>query len=304
MIFLHRHRNAAINIMTLDQQLAAFPLLHIKTPSGRIAYRRAGSSLVTSASTNTSTNTSTQAVSTLVLLHGIGSSSSSWLYQLQAPAAQRIVLAWNAPGYTGSDPLPQDAPTAAGYAQRMWVWLDALGIERITLAGHSLGGLIAGAAARAAPRRVERLILLAPAGGYGTAPATVREARLRERLDNLAALGPQGMAEQRGAAMLSPQAAKDQIAFVKQTMAQVDPAGYTQAARMLAQGDLATDLAHVTCPITVASGSADGVTPPEACRRIATAARTTLIDLGPVGHICALEAASAVNQLLAAGDHP
>ncbi len=284
--------------MTLEQQLAAFPLLHSETPSGRIAYRRAGSGMVT----NASTNTSTPSLSTLVLLHGIGSSSSSWLHQLQALAAQRMVLAWNAPGYTGSDPLPQGAPTAAGYAQRMWAWLDALGIERITLAGHSLGALIAGAAARAAPQRVEQLFLLAPAGGYGTAPAAVREARLRERLDNLAALGPQGMAEKRGAAMLSSHASAEQIAFIKQTMAQIDPDGYTQATRMLAQGDLAADLAHVTCPITVASGSADGVTPPEACRRIATAAHTTLIDLGPVGHICALEAAGAVNQLLDAGD--
>ena len=292
--------------MTLDQQLAAFPLLHSETLSGRIAYRRAGSgavtSAVTSAITSASTNTSTPSASTLVLLHGIGSSSSSWLHQLQSLAGHRTVLAWNAPGYTGSDPLPQDAPTAADYARRMWAWLDALGMERITLAGHSLGALMAGAAARIAPQRVERLILLAPAGGYGTAPAAVREARLRERLDNLAAPGPQGMAEKRGAAMLSPQASADQITFVKQTMAQVDPAGYTQATRMLAHGDLAADLAHVTCPITVASGSADGVTPPGACRRIAAAARTMLIDLGPVGHICALEAAGAVNQLLAEED--
>ncbi len=279
--------------MTLEQQLAAFPLLHSETPLGQIAYRRAGGS--------TTTDTSTPSASTLVLLHGIGSSSSSWLHQLQSLAAHRTVLAWNAPGYTGSSRLLQDAPAAVDYAQRLWVWLDALGVRRITLAGHSLGALIAGAATRAAPQRVAQLYLLAPAGGYGTAPAAVRETKLRERLDHLAALGPQGMAEKRGAAMLSPQATADQIAFIKQTMAQVDPAGYTQATRMLAHGDLAADLAHVTCPVTVASGSVDGVTPPEACRRIAAAARTRLIDLGPVGHLCALEAASAVNQLLEAG---
>lgn len=286
--------------MTLDQQLAAFPLLHSETPLGRVAYRRAGSGAVTSEVKSASTNNSTPSASTLVLLHGIGSSSSSWLHQLQA--AQRGMLAWNAPGYDGSAPLPQDAPAAANYAQRLWAWLDVLGIDRITLAGHSLGALIASAAARVQPQRVERLFLLAPAGGYGTAPAAVREARLRERLDNLIALGPHGMAEKRGAAMLSPRATADQIAFVKQTMAQVDPSGYTQATRMLAQGDLAADLAHVTCPVTVASGSADGVTPPEACRRIAAAARTALIDLGPVGHICALEAADTVNRLLGTGE--
>lgn len=293
--------------MTLSEQLGAFALLHADTALGRAAYRRAGADAGSPAdanayaNTSTSTSTNTNTSTPLVLLHGIGSGSASWLHQLQHLSQRRSVLAWNAPGYTGSSHLTPEAPTAADYAHAMWAWLDALGVERVTLAGHSLGALMAGAAARIAPQRVERVILLAPAGGYGSAPAPVREAKLRERLDNLAALGPQGMADKRGAAMLSPQATADQVAFVKQTMAQVDPAGYTQATRMLAHGDLAADLAQVTCPITVASGSADGVTPPEACRRIASAARTTLIDLGPVGHICALEAAAAVNALLDAG---
>ena len=43
----------------------------------------------------------------------------------------------------------------------------------------------------------------------------------------------------------------------------------------------------------------DTITPPGGCHRAATAARTTLIDVGPVGHACALEAAEGVNRLLA-----
>jgi pimeloyl-ACP methyl ester carboxylesterase len=82
-------------------------------------------------------------------------------------------------------------------------------------------------------------------------------------------------------------------------MAQVDPHGYAQATRMLAGGSLVHDLAQISCPITVASGNMDTITPPGGCNRAATAARTTLIDVGPVGHACALEAAEAVNRLLA-----
>ena len=286
--------------MTLADQLAGFPLLHADTRLGRIAYRHAESGSGSGSSGSSETSTVAHPVP-LVLLHGIGSASASWLRQLQHLSGERTVLAWNAPGYTGSAALPMEAPSAADYAARLWAWLDALGIDKVTLAGHSLGALMAGAATRIAPERIERLFLFAPAGGYGPASAAVREAKLRERLTALATLGPHGMAEKRGAALLSPTAPADEIAFIKSVMAEIEPAGYTQAVQMLMHGDLAADLAQVQCPITVASGSADTITPPPACQAVAAAARTPWIDLGAVGHACPLEAAATVNRLLRGG---
>ena len=85
-------------------------------------------------------------------------------------------------------------------------------------------------------------------------------------------------------------------------MAQIIPAGYTQASHMLANGNIAADLARFrassTAPITVACGSADSITPPKGCAAVAAQAGVALIDLGPVGHICALEAGAVVNTLL------
>ena len=80
--------------------------------------------------------------------------------------------------------------------------------------------------------------------------------------------------------------------------AAITPAGYTQAAHMLAGGDLIGDLQRLGCPVVVASGSADSITPPAGCRVIAQSAGAPYLDLGPAGHACALEAALAVNQLL------
>ena len=270
--------------MTLAEQLAAYPLLQAETPLGRIAYRRSGD------------------CAPLVLLHGIGSASASWLRQLQRLSDRFTVLAWNAPGYSESAPLPMPSPSAADYAARMWAWLDTLGFDQVTLVGHSLGALMAGAAMRIAPHRVQRLFLFAPAGGYGKAEQSVRESKLRERMTNLHTIGPAGMAEKRGAAMLSSTASADEISFIKGVMAKIEPAGYTQAVHMLMGGDLAADLAQVNCPVTVASGSADTVTPPAACQAVAAAARTPWLDLGPVGHACPLEASATVNRLLIGED--
>ena len=302
----------------LRRRLQQFPLYRVATPLGHIAYRQSGAA----------------AQATHVLLHGIGSSSTNWLAQLEAAALNPAfcLLAWDAPGYGSSDALPMDAPVAADYAQRLWAWLDAMdaitvqranrgvtsdaastGVAaRVTLVGHSLGCLMAASAAQQSPQRVKRLILLSPAQGYARAQAAERDKKLQDRLDSLARLGPAGLAQARGAAMLSQSASADQIAFVQQAMAQINPAGYAQAARMLAGGDLLSDLtvldtrlldsriaaAQSACQVSVASGSADTITPPAGCEQVARHINAPYTSLGAVGHACAVEAADEVTRLI------
>ncbi len=274
--------------MDLAHLAERFAAQTVQTALGRTAFRQAG-----------------QGAPVLVLLHGIGSASGSWVAQLDALSATHTVLAWDAPGYGQSEPLPDSQPTPQAYAQRLWAWLDALGFhEPLTLVGHSLGALMATAAAAGEhSARVRALVLLSPAAGYGQAAPELREAKRDDRLHKLASLGPAGMAEQRGAAMLSPQAPAEMVAYVKDTMARIHPAGYTQATHMLANADLASLLAQVRCPVTVACGEADTITPPAGCRALAEQAglpEAPFVSLGPVGHACAIEAAPAVNALLQA----
>ncbi len=238
---------------------------------------------------------------THVLLHGIGSGSASWAFQLGAAVGRSDirVLAWDAPGYGRSTHLPMELPSAQDYAERLWSWLDALYVNQpVVLAGHSLGALMAASATRLRPHAVSRVVLLAPARGYGDAPLAERERVVQGRLGKLQQLGPHGMALARAAAMLSPGAAPALQEAVRETMAQIDPAGYTQAVQMLGQACLAQDLKTVACPVGVASGEADTVTTPANCDAVAQDAAAKRISLGPVGHACPLEAAEAVNELL------
>ncbi len=278
--------------MSLIEQLSSFPSERQSVAGATVQYRRARSADAGEAVTH-------------VLLHGIGSASASWLAQLQcasttlSPASH--VLAWDAPGYGQSTALPMDAPVAADYALRLWQWLDAMGAQAagpLTLVGHSLGALMAASATAMAPSRVEQLVLLAPAPGYARADSALRDKKLADRLANLATHGPAGMAHRRASAMLSLDASADQLAFVEFVMAQIDPAGYTQAARMLADGDLMGDLETLDCPMRVASGNADTITPPDACQLIASQVGARYLSLGAVGHSCPLQAAEAVNRLI------
>lgn len=285
----------------LSALAARFAPQTVDTAGGRIGFRRAGPGTGQAMGSATAS-----AQAPLVLLHGIGSGSGSWVRQLEAFGDAREVLAWDAPGYGASTPVPAPRPQAQDYGTRVWAWLDALGVtEPVTLVGHSLGAIMAASAAGLQPARVARLVLLSPAGGYGLAAPEVREAKRQDRLHNLATLGPAGMAAKRGAAMVSAhtaQADADEaralLAYVQATMAQVIPAGYTQATHLLADADLAGLLAAVQAPRMVASGAADTITPPAGCEALARDAQAPYRSLGPVGHVCALEGADAVNALL------
>lgn len=268
--------------MSLALALSSFSVQVAVTSHGAVSYRRAGVGPM------------------LVLLHGIGSASGSWLRQLQGLQASHTLLAWDAPGYGASTALPVEQPTARDYGVQVWRWLDSLGLDGrpVTLVGHSLGALMAAAAAAVAPTRVARLVLLSPAQGYGQAIAELRERKLRDRLQVLETWGPTGMAQRRGAAMLSPAADASLVEFVQTIMAQIHPAGYTQAARMLAGADLASELEPLHCPVLIASGAADTITPAPGCESLALRLGHPYRSLGAVGHACALEASDAVIQIL------
>jgi pimeloyl-ACP methyl ester carboxylesterase len=285
----------------LSTLAARFAPQTVDTAGGRIGFRRAGPGAGQAMGSDTAS-----VPAPLVLLHGIGSGSGSWVRQLEALGDAREVLAWDAPGYGSSTPVPAPRPQAQDYGARVWAWLDALGVTGpVTLVGHSLGAIMAASAAGLQPARVARLVLLSPAGGYGKAAPEVREAKRQDRLHNLETLGPAGMAAKRGAAMVSAHTAQTDadearalLAYVQATMAQVIPAGYTQATHLLADADLAGLLAAVKAPCVVASGAADTITPPAGCEALARDAHAPYRSLGPVGHVCALEGADAVNALL------
>jgi len=78
----------------------------------------------------------------LVLLHGIGSSSASWLFQLESLAGYRLI-AWDAPGYGASAFLAMAEPQPADYAQALHEFLERLLLKDVVLVGNSLGCLMA-----------------------------------------------------------------------------------------------------------------------------------------------------------------
>ncbi|KAE8757477.1 MULTISPECIES: alpha/beta fold hydrolase [Paraburkholderia] len=270
---------------TLEARLARFPAQQIWLASQRaVSYRDVDGA-------------ESEALP-LVLLHGIGSGAASWVQQFEVLGETRRVLAWDAPGYGASTPVEADSPVASDYATVLKEWLDALGIERCVLVGHSLGAIIAGAFAVANPQRVGGLLLLSPAGGYGASPAEVRETKRDQRLAMINELGPQCLAEKRSTNMLSTHASDEARGWVRWNMSRVIPQGYAQATHLLANADLGSDLARYRGRISVAVGAEDTITPPEACERLALAAGTKLQVVPRAGHAGYIEAPAAYTAII------
>ena len=109
----------------------------------------------------------------VVLLHGITGSSANWAGVLPILAEQATVIAPDLPGH-GASAAPRSDYSIAAYANAVRDLLVALGHERATLVGHSLGGGVAMQFAYQFPQRCERLVLV-DSGGLGhDAPLAMR----------------------------------------------------------------------------------------------------------------------------------
>lgn len=256
------------------------PLRRVRCSHGELAWREAGTGPA------------------LVLLHGIGSGSASWLGQLDGLAGRFRVLAWDAPGYGGSAPLREAQPLARHYVQALDEGLQALDVEAPLLLGHSLGAIVAAAWAAAQPQRVGALVLASPARGYGLAEPAQREAKYRERIELVERLGIEGLSATRAAGLCAPGADAEAIERVRWNMARATPGGYVQAAHLLAFDDLMTHLKHAPAPRAVLCGEHDRVTPPQACEAVAREAGCPFVRLPGVGHACYVEDARRFNEAL------
>lgn len=99
----------------------------------------------------------------VVLIHGFGGDLNTWMFNQPTLAATHRTIALDLPGHGGSEKRV-DAGDMTELGQAVVHVLQALGIGRSHLVGHSLGGAIALDVTLRHPARVASLSLIAPAG--------------------------------------------------------------------------------------------------------------------------------------------
>ena len=96
----------------------------------------------------------------IVLLHGFGSSTYTWRLNLDEFSKKYRVYAIDIKGF-GLTAKPRDGNYHVGaYADHLLGFLDAMKIDKATIAGNSMGGAVALNLALRHPNRVEGLVLV------------------------------------------------------------------------------------------------------------------------------------------------
>ncbi|PDV87792.1 alpha/beta hydrolase [Rhizobium sp. H4] len=95
----------------------------------------------------------------LVLIHGVGMRLEAWAPQIAFLSAGHRVIAVDMPGHGESAKLP-----AGSRLEEFVAWfgrfLDEMAIDRVNVAGHSMGALVSGGAAATFDRRISRVAYL------------------------------------------------------------------------------------------------------------------------------------------------
>jgi pimeloyl-ACP methyl ester carboxylesterase len=100
----------------------------------------------------------------IVFVHGLSGCWQNWLENIPHFSRRHRVVAVDLAGF-GASEMPSWALSIQGYGRFVDAFLEEIGVERAVLVGNSMGGFIAAETAISHPSRVERLVLVDPAGG-------------------------------------------------------------------------------------------------------------------------------------------
>lgn len=235
----------------------------------------------------------------VLCLHGIGSSSTAFLPQVDELAGEMRFLAWDAPGYAGSaDPqAPLDLDAYADAAAD--VIRDRVDGPAHVL-GISWGGVIAIRLALRHPDLVRSLIIADSSRGSGQSDE--QAAAMRDRAAELERVGVAEFAASRGPRLVTPEAPAELVERVVATMRDgVRLPGYGYAAESMAATDLTAELGDVHTPTLVLCGDGDTVTGfPESQAIAGGIPDAVFVTVHGAGHLANQEAPEAFNAWLTA----
>jgi len=191
----------------------------------------------------------------LVFLHGLGGSHEDWEFQIPHFARRYRVLAPDLRGFGGSVPGGRRIGVAR-LAADVCALLDALGVTRCHLVGHSMGGAVALQFALSYPGRVRRLAIVNSVPSFQ--PRSARHyVEFLYRLVIMGLLGPARLAEI-GALRMFPGAEQEALRAKHIERGRRNTrAVYLSALASLGRWSVIERLHELTMPVLVAAAQHD-----------------------------------------------
>lgn len=231
----------------------------------------------------------------LVFIHALGCDLHIWDAVSAAFVSNHRVLCYDLRGHGHSDTCGTES-TIEDHADDLAALLDHAGLGPATLAGISLGGVVALATTARYPVRVRRLLLCATGARIGTA------ASWNERMQAVRAGGLEHLADGILARWFLPGFSSRAPAVVRgfrNILTRTPAAGYLAACAALRDADLNSVLPSLRIPALVVTGGHDVATPPALGRALAEQLpRARFASVRDAAHLPPVEQPAALVTLL------
>ncbi len=229
----------------------------------------------------------------LVFVHGVGSTAAIWDYQLRAFRDRARCLAIELRG--NGVPHPEADPaliTREGYAEDVLAVADAQGVEKFTIVGCSLGGVVAFELWKHAPQRIEAMVIVGSFAAYPNARAYADgiKAAVKE------AGGMPAFTQSRAAKLGLP---PDRMRETIEQMGCKTVASYLAATEATWTGDYIKMLPAIDVPTLVAVGERDAIAPLSLSQVIASSIPgAQLVSIPDAGHVANADNPERFNTML------
>ena len=238
---------------------------------------------------------------TVILLHGLGMQHSIWKPQVELLKSSYDVLTFDMLGH-GESGLPRESPSLSDYSDQLLSVMDALGITRAHIAGHSMGALISLEFALAHPDRVRSVASLN--GVYCRTEDLRRAVEHRaQQLDENGGITDPGETLTRWFGNPIPAHLSEAAEAVRTMLLSINPVGYRRTYRLFAGSDRRHHgrLAALAAPALFMTSENDAHSTPEMSEAMAAAAPDGRRVIIPhERHMMTITAPALVTQYLTA----
>lgn len=193
----------------------------------------------------------------VVLIHGVGADLEMWEAVAERLASAHDVLRYDMLGH-GASAKPPGPYRLDDFIDQLRNLVDELGVRQFVLAGFSMGGLVAQGFALAAPKRIERLVLLNTVFDRSAQERAAVEGRVREVLNGGHEAGIAAALE-RWFTPAFRAARPEVVAGIRRRMETNDLRAYAAAYALFAAADraLAARIGEIETPTLVVTGGED-----------------------------------------------
>jgi pimeloyl-ACP methyl ester carboxylesterase len=222
----------------------------------------------------------------LLFVHGAGGTHRHWGQQLVGlEAANRYAL--DLPGHGRSN--APGRTSIEEYAEVIVQFLDALGLQQVTVVGHSMGGAIAQHLALHHPSRVQRLVLVGSGARLRVLPSL-----LKGLLEDFPAT-----VETMLSWAYSSQTPVDVVRLGQEEWLENDPQVVHDDFAACDRFDVMGRLDEIGCPTLVICGEDDRLTPTKYAHYLSENISQAALTVVPhAGHMVMVEQGEAVNRAI------